>query len=145
MTTSSNPFPKPDFTKMMEKLKEQGVDIDQIATMYRKNVEAIASASHTAVEGVQSVAKRQAEMLRQSIEEYAKLLRDLSVPTTAKEAVAKQAEIAKHTLETTVARMREISEMIAKSSNEALDVINRRGSEMLDEIKALAAKKKKED
>jgi phasin family protein len=144
MTKPSNPFPKPDFTKMAAKLKEQGIDIDEIATMYRKNVEAITSASQAAVEGVQRVAKRQAEMLRESMEEYGKLLRDLSLPTTAKEAVAKQADIAKHTLETTLAHMREISEMIAKSSNEALDVINKRGSEMLEEIKALAERKKKE-
>jgi len=145
MAKPSIPFHKPDFAKIMAELKARGVDIDHVATMCRKNVEAITLASQAAVEGVQAVAKRQMEMLRESMEEYAKLLRELSVPTTAKEAVSKQAEIAKHTLETTLARMREISEMIAKSSNESLEVINRRGSEMLDELKALAAKKKKKD
>jgi hypothetical protein len=41
--------------------------------------------------------------------------------------------------------MREISNMIANLTNEAPEVINKRVSKMLEELKVLAATKKKEE
>ena len=52
MSKAFNPFGEFDFTKYMAELKMPGVDIDQFATAYRRNLEAIASASQIAVEGI---------------------------------------------------------------------------------------------
>lgn len=138
-----NPFGELDFSKLMSELKMPGVDLNQVATSYRKNVEALTSASQVAVEGMQSVVKRQSEILRDSMEQYATLLREFAAPGSAEEAASKNAEIAKQTFETTLAHMREISELIAKANNESLEVINKRVSEMLDEVKALGKRKSK--
>jgi phasin family protein len=140
MSKPFNPFAEFDFTKYVTELKVPGVDIDQLATAYRKNVEAIASASQVAVEGMQSVVKRQTEIARQSMEDYAKLLRELTAPATPEEAASRHADAAKRTFETTLAHMREISELIAKANQESLEVINKRVSEMLEEVQALAKK-----
>jgi phasin family protein len=145
--TTSNPFGNPfaevDLTKIMSEFKLPGMDMGQVADSYRKNVEAIASASQLAVEGMQAVVKRQTEILRESVEDYSRLLRDFATPASAEEAASKQAELAKHTFETALAHMREISEMIAKANNESLEVLNKRVSAMLDEVKVLAKKTSK--
>ena len=135
------PFAEMDFTKYFSELKVPGFNPEQLAESYRKNLEAFATASQYAVEGAQAVAKRQAEILRDSFEEYSKLVRGLSAPASAEEAAAKQAEFAKQSFETSLARVRELSEIITKSSNASIEVLNRRVAEMLEEIKALTPKK----
>jgi|SRR5208282_2537403 len=142
MNKAYHPFGEVDFTKFMAELKVPGLNVEQVADSYRKNVEALTEASQAAVEGLQAVVKRQTEILRESMEEYAILLRTYGAPTTPEEAASKQAELAKHTFENTLAHMKEIGELIHKANSDSLEVINKRVSEMLDEVKALSAKKK---
>ncbi len=143
MSKPFSPFGELDFSKYMSELKFPGVDLDQLANSYRKNIEAFTSASQVAVEGAQSVAKRQAEILRETMEEYGKLLREYSAPANAEEAAAKQAETAKRTFEATLTHMREISDMIAKTNNQSLELINKRVSELLEEVRAMTKPKTK--
>ena len=142
MAKTFYPFGEVDFSKFMSEHKVPGLNVDQVADSYRKNVEALTAASQVAVEGMQAVVKRQTEILRESMEEYAALLRGYSTPTSPEDAASKQAELARHTFENALAHMREIGELIAKANNESLEVINKRVTEMLDEVKGLAAKKK---
>ncbi|HYB10917.1 MAG TPA: phasin family protein [Alphaproteobacteria bacterium] len=142
MDKAYNPFGEIDFTKFMAELKVPGLNVEQVADSYRKNVEALTAASQAAVEGMQAVVRRQTEIMRESMEEYAALLRSYGTPTTPEQAASKQAELAKHTFENTFAHMKEIGELIAKANSDSLDVINRRVSEMLEEVKTLTAKKK---
>lgn len=142
MAKTFNPFPDVDFTKFMAEIKLPGLNVEQVAQSYRKNVEALTSASQVAVEGMQAVVKRQSEILRDSMDEYGQLLRQYATPTSAEEAASKQAELAKQTFETTLGHMKEISELITKANNDSLEVINKRVSEMLDEVQKLTTQKK---
>jgi phasin family protein len=137
-----NPFGELDFSKFMTDLKMPGVDFDQVGASYRKNLEAMTTASQVAVEGAQSIVMRQSEIMRESMEEYAKLLSQYASPASAEEAASKHAEAAKRTFESTLTNMREIGEMITKTNQESLEILNKRVSELLDEVKALATKKK---
>jgi phasin family protein len=141
MPKQFNPFGELDFSKFMTELKMPGVDFDQVAAAYRKNLEAMTTASQVAVEGAQSVVMRQSEILRESMEEYAKLLRQYASPSSAEEAASMHAEAAKRTFEATLGHMREIGEMITKTNQESLEILNKRVSELLGEVKALATKK----
>jgi len=143
MPKTFNPFAELDFAKFLAELKLPGVDFDQLGASYRKNLEAISAASQIAVEGTQSVVMRQGEILRESMDEYAKLLRQYGAPGSAEEAASKHAEAVKRTFEATLAHMREIGEMIAKTNQESLEILNKRVSELLDEVKSVAAKKTK--
>jgi phasin family protein len=142
MTKTFTPFPEFDFGKIMTELKLPTLDVNAVTTSYRKNVEAITTAAQVAAEGMQAVVKRQAEILREQVEDYARLVREFGTPASAEEAAAKQAELAKHSFETALIHLRELNQMIAKANSESLEVLNRRVSEMLDEVKALTAKKK---
>jgi len=111
-----------DVSKLIGDFKVPGIDVDTIVASQRKNIEALTQANKLAFEGVQAVFKRQAEIFRQVIEEGA---------TVAKDA-----------FERALSNARELSEIIAKSNSEAFELLNKRFTQVLDEIKDGLAKTK---
>src|SRR3546814_8324305 len=92
---------------------------------------------------LQAIAKRQAEILRQTVEELQKNVQSLMENGAPEAKVAKGTELTKTAFEKAISNMKELSEMVAKSNGEAFDVINRRVAESLDEIRDLTKKYKR--
>lgn len=130
-----------DITKMMADFKVPGVDMDAVLASQRKNIEALTQANQLAVEGMQAVARRQMDVLRQTMEETAAMTKDMMQAGSPEAGVAKQADLVKGAFEKVLTNMKEMSEMVAKSNYEAADILSKRISAGLDEIKAVAAKK----
>jgi len=131
-----------EFSKALKQYKLPGVDVDALVVSQKKNLEALTSANRTAFEGLQAVAKRQAEILQETMNETQKVVGSLSKVSSPTELAAKQAELAKGAFEGALSNMRELAEMVAKSNEEAASAINNRISETLDEIKDMASKAK---
>ena len=53
-----------EFQNMLKQYKLPGVDIEALVASQKKNVEAVISANRIAVEGMQTIAKRQAEVFQ---------------------------------------------------------------------------------
>ncbi|HET8725963.1 MAG TPA: phasin family protein [Alphaproteobacteria bacterium] len=140
MAKQHAPFWDADVTKMMGEFKFPGVDMDVILSAQRRNVEALTQANQLALEGVQAVVRRQMDVMRQSLEEMSTMATELMNAGTPEARIAKQAEMTKASFEKTVANLKELSEMVGKSNGEAIEVINRRISAMLDEMKTAAKK-----
>lgn len=138
MTKQQTPFWDMDVTKAMADFKVPAIDMEALMTAHRKNVEAMNAANNLAVEGMQAVARRQIEIMRTGMEEMTAMVGDLMKATTPEERIAKQADLTKTSFEKTLANMKELSELIAKSNSEATEVINKRIAGMLDEMKTLA-------
>jgi phasin family protein len=137
--TKTNPFADLDFTKIMGEFKVPEVNVDLFVQAQRKNFEAFASANQLALEGIQAVAKRQGDILREAIEELTQAGKELAAIDQAPEArVAKQAELAKAAFEKAIANLRELGDMLIKANGEAAEVITHRISEALDEVKEAA-------
>ena len=134
-------IPGVDMTKMFANFSAPGVDMQSLMSSQRKNIEALTQANKVALEGMQAVFRRQAEILKQSIEETTSATRDLS-SGTAQDKVAKQTDIAKHAFEKALANARELSEIVTKANGEAVDLLNKRFSAMLDEFKDAVGKGK---
>jgi len=138
---TKNPFLDWDMTKLtdMQKLSEQfavpGVDAKVLVEAQRKNIEALTAANRAAYEGAQAIAQRQAEIMRELSGEAVKATRELSSATTPQDQIAKQAELIKQTYEAAVANFRELSEMNSKSNAAIVELLNKRVSEGLDEMK----------
>lgn len=138
---TKNPFLDWDMTKLtdMQKLSEQfavpGVDAKVLVDAQRKNIEALTAANRAAYEGAQAIAQRQAEIMRELSGEAVKATRELSSATTPQDQIAKQAELIKQTYEAAVANFRELSEMNSKSNAAIVELLNKRVSEGLDEMK----------
>jgi phasin family protein len=133
--------PMEQFSTFIRGLKLPGVDVNEILASQKKNIEAFTKAMQTATEGAGAVARRQAEILRTAFEQITTMMREMTVPGNPKETVAKQAEFVKKAFETAMANARELAEMVEKSNREAFEVIRRRTSESLDEIRKSVLKK----
>jgi phasin family protein len=139
----SNPFLEADFSKFFDMpkfvgdLKVPNVDIDALLTAHRKNLEALTSANQAAFEGLQSLARRQAELVRQSFEDTTSLLNSIVSQQTPEEKLAKQAEVTKATLERNVANLKELTEMVAQTNYQAIEFISKRVSEGLEELRSI--------
>lgn len=131
-----------EFSKMLKQYNLPGVDMDALMASQKKNLEALTQANRVALEGMQAVAKRQAEILQETMNEASKAVDVLSKAGSPTEVAAKQAELAKDAFERALSNMRELAEMVAKSNEEATSTINARISATLDEIKDMALKMK---
>jgi phasin family protein len=151
---SKNPFGEFDMSRMfdaaklfdpgklMADLKMPGVNMEQVVASQRRNLEALAAANNLAVQGFQAVTKRQAEILKQTLEQTSQAMREVMAAGSPEDKAARQTELAKEAFERAIANMRELAEMVTKAQNEANEVITRRVTESLDEIKDLLAKKR---
>jgi phasin family protein len=131
-----------EFSKMLKTYNLPGVDMDSLVASQKKNLDALTSANRVAFEGLQAVAKRQAEILQETMNEASKAVDTLSKAGSPPDVAAKQAELAKDAFEKALANMRSLAEMVAKSNLEATNTINTRISATLDEIKEMALKLK---
>ena len=126
-----------DVTKMLGNLKIPGFDISALMAAQSKNLEALTAANKITLEGMQSIAKRQAEILAQAVSEISSMAQQLASSSSPQEAGKKQAELVQQAFEKALANMRELAEMFSKTNTEAFDLINKRFTESLEELKNL--------
>ncbi|MBI1778145.1 MAG: phasin family protein [Proteobacteria bacterium] len=139
----SNPFFNVDMQKLLGDFKFPGVDYEALMTSQRRNIEALTQANQLAVEGMQAVAKRQAEIMRQTMEETGRAMQALMQSTTPEDRMAKQTDMVKSAFERAIANMRELAELVTKSNAEAFQLVNQRVTDSLDELKQAIGKQAK--
>jgi len=161
MAKPGNPFGDFDFTKMMDPaklmgdfskmmdpsklmgdFKMSGVDTEKLMASQRRNLEALTAANQLAIEGMQAIARRQAEIFRQVMEEGGAAMKDVMGVGSPEDKAARQTELTKEAFKRAIGNMRELAEMVAKSQNEAFEVINKRVADSLDELRDTMAKKR---
>lgn len=137
MTARSNPmnFFETDFSKVMADMKVPGVDMDQVISTQRRNIDAVTQANRLAFEGMQAVMRRQQEIMQQMMGEMQGSMTELMTQSAPEEKVAKQTEILQDNFEKLLENMRELAELMAKSNNDCADVLSKRFSESLSELK----------
>jgi phasin family protein len=131
-----------DMTKQMGEFKFAAVDMEGVVATQRKNIEALAKANQLAVESMQAIARRQSEIFRSMMEEASSAAREVMAAGSPEEKAAKQTEIVKEAFQRAVVNMRELAELVAKSQTDAMEVVQQRVADSLDEIKTVIAKKK---
>lgn len=124
----ANPFA--DLTKMFEQFKIPGVDMSAIAEARRKDMEALAEANKAVYEGMQALANKQAEMLKQAVEG----IQGAASGGGASDP-AKQAELARKACEKTLSDMKDLAEIASKSQASAMASITQRATQNMQEIK----------
>lgn len=134
-------FSKFDLRKMMGDLKVPGLDMEALVNTQRKNIAALTAANKATVEGLQTVAKRQAEIMAQALAEVSNATQQLVAVSNPQELSAKQAELARQAFEKAITNTRELADLINKASNEAFEVLNKRVAESIEEMKSLVPTK----
>ncbi len=138
-TTKNNFF---DVTKVMGDFRVPGIDVEAAVASQRKNIEALTQANQLAVEGVQALMRRQVEITRQAMEDFSAMFRDFVQPNGSPEdRIVKQAEYSKLAIEKSLSNAKELTELVTKANTEAFNVINKRVTESLDEVRDFAKKR----
>jgi phasin family protein len=135
---AANPFG--DFTKMLEQFKLPGFDVPAIMEARRKDVEALVTANQTAFQGMQSLAQKQAEMLRTTLSEIQALAGQMTAAGGA--ASPQAAELVQQTLHKTLANMQQLAQAAYQSQAESYAVIQKRVEENVEELRTLLQQKK---
>ncbi|RFU48985.1 phasin family protein [Paraburkholderia sp. DHOC27] len=135
---AANPFG--DFTKMLEQFKLPGFDVPAIMEARRKDVEALVTANQAAMQGMQSLAQKQAEMLRSTLSELQALATQFSTGGAAPSA--QTAELVQQTLHKALADMQQLAQAAYQSQAESYAVIAKRVEENVQELKTILQPKK---
>lgn len=131
-----------DVTKLMGEFKLPQVDVEALVAAQRKNIETLSTANKLALEGMQAVAKRNMEIMQQSLADMTEAMKAIAAAEAPQAKAAKQAELLKSTYEKAMQNIRELQDMIQKMSGDTLGVLNRRVGEALDEVKVMMEKAK---
>jgi phasin family protein len=129
-----------EFSKLFSEMKMPGMmGMETFLAAQRRNMEVLSAANRVALEGAQAVAKRHMEIMQQTMAEMTESMRELASPESPQVKAARQAEMLKAAYERAVAHMRELADLIQRSNGEAIEMLNKRFTEALDEVKKLAA------
>jgi phasin family protein len=129
-----------EFSKLFSEMKMPGMaGMETFLAAQRRNMEVLSAANRVALEGAQAVAKRHMEIMQQTMAEMTESMRELASPESPQVKAARQAEVLKSAYERAVANIRELADLIQRSNGEAIEILNKRFTEALDEVKTLAA------
>lgn len=136
MTTKLDSLLDFDLTKYLADFKAPGVDVDALVSTHKKNIEAMTAANKLAYESFQTIARRQAEILRQGLEDVSSVsaapVSDLS---SVNDRIAQQTVLVKDAFEKNLSNVKELAELLIKSNNEVFDLLSARFSQSLEELK----------
>jgi phasin family protein len=132
-----------DFTRMFAEMKPPALpDMESLMAAHRRNLETLSAANRVALEGAQAVARRNMEIMQQTMSELTDGMRAFLPGENPQARATRQAELLKTSYERAVANMQEIGDLIQQSSGEALNLLNKRFAEAVDEVKMLVDKSK---
>jgi phasin family protein len=129
------PFAYTDLTKAWVNFELPFLPTSALSEAHRKNAAALTNASQVVVECLQTLAQRQAQLFKSTIDDYSKVTRDVLAGTSFEERVTNQADISRHF----VGHLRELSDIAVKANVTAIDILNGRITEAFDELKSVFA------
>src|SRR5260370_8894933 len=115
-----------DMTKAFGEMKLPGLDIEAVAASQRKNLEALTQANQLAVEGAQSLARRQIEIARQAADEVTTAFREWTEGGAPEDRIPKSAELTKAAYEKGIPNAPEPTDLATKASTDVFTLISRR-------------------
>jgi phasin family protein len=115
------------------------LNIEALLELQRKNAAALTSANKAVFDGLKTLAQRQADLFKTTLDDCSKATSDVLGGTSFEERATKQADTARHMYVSTVGHLRELSDIAVKANVAAADILNARATEAFDELKALFA------
>ena len=122
-----------DLGKVLRQYKLPGVDVAAIVESQRQDLQALAEANRQAYEGMQALAQRRTELLKEALAEWQSALPD----PAAKGVLSKQADFGKKRVRQAVANFRELAQMEAQTRSKAWKVLQDRMQENLANLQKL--------
>jgi phasin family protein len=132
------------YKELLGKFSLPNLDTKALIETQSKNVQALTDANRAILESTQSLLQRQAEMVKQVLEEASETVKSLSGATTPQEAADKQIKMIQDSVSKALANFSEVTEMVTKSRDETTKLMTDRFNENLDELRTRIGELKKE-
>jgi phasin family protein len=136
------PFANTDFSKAWSIPKFPILNVESLLDEHRKNVVAMTKANQVVFDGLKTLAQRERDLFRSTVEDYTKVTSDVLTGTSVQERATKQVDGAGHIYASSVACFLELSDIAVKTNVSALDILNTRVTEVFDEFRALFTARK---
>jgi phasin family protein len=114
-------------------------DIEVLFEAYRKNAVAVTSANQIALEGLQSLAQRQGELLSSTVDHCSTVAKEVLAAPSFAERATRQADATGEVYRSAVARFIELYDIATRANVRAVDILSARLTEGLQEFGALLA------
>ncbi|MEP7100608.1 MAG: TIGR01841 family phasin [Burkholderiales bacterium] len=137
MTNPTLPFV--DVSAMMSQFKMPGIDMAAIVEARRKDIDALVAANAATFESMQAVARKQTEILSESMHAMQEAAKGMAGGTGMDSG--KQAEVVRKGFEKTLANMKELAEMARHAQSDAMALITQRATQQMRDAKAMVTPK----
>ncbi|MEM9371286.1 MAG: TIGR01841 family phasin [Pseudomonadota bacterium] len=114
-------------------------DAKAFADLQEKNFEALVKANKTAIEGYQSVAKRQADLIEKHMTDAKEKFGGMKPEAVTFEAATANAEEFKAAVEKATVDAKDLFDAVQKTNEEVFDILKTRAEEAMVEAKSLMA------
>lgn len=127
-----------ELTQMLKQFKLPGVDVSALVEWQRKDFEALAEANRQAYEGMKVLVERRTEIMRDAFTEWQAAMKEAANPAAfGPDAVSRQAEAAKQSVESALSNFRELAQLETQARTNAWKVVQDRIQENLGNIQKL--------
>jgi phasin family protein len=117
-------------------------DMEALVAAQRRNLEALTEANKVALEAAQAIGRRNLEIMQQTMTDLSEGMQALASPDEPGARAANQAETVRRSYEHAVTSMKELAEMIQHANADAMEVLNKRFLEAMEEVSSLAQRTK---
>lgn len=117
-----------DIGKLLKQLKLPGIDVKEMVASQRKDIEALAEVTRHARESMETLAARQAEMLKEAMAAFQAASKEGDA------TAAGRVEQAKDAFGTALANMRELAEMTVQAHQQAYAILKERVQERIGKV-----------
>jgi phasin family protein len=132
-----------DLTDMLARMKLPFMpDMEALVAAQRRNLEALTEANRVALEAAQAIGRRNLEIMEQTMTDLSEGMQAMASPDEPGARVAKQAETVRRSYEHAVTSMKELAEMIQHANADAVEVLNKRFIEAMEEVRSMAQRTK---
>ena len=123
-----------EIARTFEQFGLPGLNTGALLEGRRKDIEALAQANRIAVDGIQEIARKQGQILQETLQELQTLVRAL--PASLAQDPTKVAGFVQKVLHETFGSMRDLAELARKSQTDALHVVSERLQHNIEELRA---------
>jgi phasin family protein len=123
-----------DISNLVQKFKVPGLDLNAALQGRRKDVEALLEVTRTAQDSARSMAYKQADMLRNTLQDLR------SVLSTQAGADTNRVDAVKEAAKKALSNVGELADIALKSQADAFDTVSRRARENIEELRTAISK-----
>lgn len=132
---AATPAPAFDVRGLLEKAKLPSLDITRLIDARRRDIDALLEANAQAYRGLESLNKRQAQILAETMKELRAGAKEFVAEDGAAKKATKAGELAQRAFGQALAHMKEVAEAAADAQRNVMRVLKSRQDERLAEFK----------